>query len=124
MSRPVTTLVIFFIGMNVFAGVLMSTGVAAAMGIEANVGGDQKVDETVANAGSGVETGSPTGSTLFGMYNVLTDQLGSMFDVIYPGIQMLENAGMPGYITNQILEPLASVIILIDVLSFLRGWGL
>lgn len=109
--------------MNVFAGVLMGTGVASHMGIETNVGGDEQVDE-ITRSDQDVDTGSPTGETLFGMYNVLTDQVGGIFDVIYPGIQMMENAGMPTYITEDILEPVASVMITIGIISFLRGWDL
>jgi len=122
MARPVTTLVIFFIFLNLFAGVLMSTGAAAAMGIETNVGGSDAVDEVTGN--DDVDSGAPTGSTLFGMYNVLASQVGGLFDIIYPGIEMMQSAGLPDYIANQILEPLASVIIIIDIISFFRGWGL
>lgn len=122
MARPVTTLVIFFIFLNLFAGVLMSTDAAAAMGIETNVGGDDAVDEVTGN--DDVESGAPTGSTLFGMYNVLAEQVGGLFDVIYPGIEMMQAGGLPNYLANKILEPLATVIIIIDVISFFRGWGL
>jgi hypothetical protein len=123
MARPVTTLVVFFVSINLIASVFMATGVAAMLHLDANVGGDEAVNDTVA-AGKSVSTGSSTGSTLFGMYNVLANQVGGFYDVIYPGLHMFERAGVPGYITDGILGNLFSVLIFIDVVSFVRGWGL
>lgn len=122
MSRPVTTLVVFFIAFNLFAAMLSATGAAAAIGIDANVGGDDAVDEQTNR--DGVDSGSPTGSTLFGMYNVLSEQLSNFFGVIFPGLDMLNRAGVPGYVTGMFLGPLFSIVIFIDIVSFLRGWGL
>jgi hypothetical protein len=120
MARPVTTLVIFFVAFNLFAGMLASTGVAATLGIDANVGGDEVNDDFEED----VDTGSPTQSTLFGMYNALTGQVADIFAAVFPGLQMLNRAGVPGYITFGFLGPLFSAMIVIAVLSFLRGWGL
>jgi len=77
MARPVTTLVIFFIAFNLFAGMLMTTGVAGAIGIDAAVGEDDAIDQQTSN--DGLETGTGSGSTLFGMYNVLFTQLSGFF---------------------------------------------
>lgn len=123
MSRPVTLLVVFFISFNVFAGVLMATGVAATLGIDATVGGDQAVEDATSTADS-VETGTATGGTLFGSYNVLSSGFGKLAETIYPGLTMLERTIVPSFITNQILEPLFTFAIFIDIVSFFRGWGL
>lgn len=123
MARPVTLLVVFFIGFNVFAGVLLSTGVAATLGLDATVGGDAAVDDATNQADS-TSTGTATGGTLFGMYNVLATGFGGIAEVVYPGLEMLERAGVPTFITNQILEPLFTFAIFIDIVSFVRGWGL
>lgn len=123
MARPVTTLVVFFISLNLLAGIFMSTGVAAMLNLDANVGGDEAVNKQVNNA-SDVSSGTSTGSTLFGMYNVLSTQVGAFYNVIFPGLDMLGRAGVPGYITHGLLGNLFSIMIFIDIVSFLRGWGL
>lgn len=122
MARPVTTLVVFFVAFNLFASMLMASGAAAAIGIDAEVGGDDAVADQTDR--SGVDSGSPTGSTLFGMYNVLSGQLSDIFGVIFPGLRMLERAGVPDEITGLFLGPLFSLFIVIGVMSFLRGWDL
>lgn len=114
---------VFFISLNLLAGIFMSTGVAAMLNLDANVGGDEAVDKQV-NSADEVSSGTSTGSTLFGMYNVLSSQVGAFYNVIFPGINMLGRAGVPGYITHGLLGNLFSIMIFIDIVSFLRGWGL
>jgi len=125
MARPVTTLVIFFFAFNLFAGMLLTTGVAGTLGVDANVGEDQEFNETK-NDAKDVSTGTSTGSTLFGMYNVLSSQLGKngIFGTIFPGLRMLRRAGVPAFITEGFLGPLFSVMMAIGMISFLRGWDL
>lgn len=123
MARPVTTLVVFFLAFNLFAGMLSATGVAATIGIDSTVGEDEEFDQTVSDAGS-VNSGTPRGDNLFGMYNVLSSQIGDFFDTIFPGLRMLNRAGVPGYITTGFLSPIFSIMIMIGVVSFLRGWNL
>jgi len=130
MARPVTLLAIFFFSLSLFSGTLQTTGVAADLGLTNNVGGGEAADEVRATA-ENAETGAPTGSTLFGLYNVLGGQLSNILSIFNPGMRMLFNAGAPAWLvgnpfTNEIgfLPPIASVIKLIGVMSFLRGWGL
>lgn len=122
MARPVTTLVVFFVAFNLFAGMLSATGVAATIGVGADVGGDSAVSDQTSR--SEVESGSPTGSTLFGMYQVLSTQLMDVFGVVMPGLNMLRRAGVPDYITGGFLAPIFSLMMVIAGLSFLRGWDL
>jgi len=122
MARPVTTLVIFFLCFNLFAGMVTSTGVADTIGIDAQVGEDQAFEDSTGK--DQIDTGAPTGSTLFGMYNVLTNQIKNIFFLIFPGLRMLTRAGVPSYITAGFLSPLFSVMIIIGLVSFLRGWDL
>jgi len=124
MARPVTTLVIFFVAFNLFAGMLMSTGVAATLGLDANVGGDDAVDKRTGEMSEDVTSGPGGGSTLFGMYNVLSNQISGFFGLIFPGLNMLNRAGVPGFITYGFLAPLFSLMSAIGVVSFLRGWDL
>jgi len=128
MSRPVTTLAVFFLSFNLFAGMLMSTGVAATIGLDTRVGGGEAVRDA-RQTGQDVETGAPTGETLFGAYNVLSNQLGTIFGIIFPGLRMLYNSGVPAFLvggpsTVGLLPPLFSTILAIDIISFFRGWGL
>lgn len=122
MARPVTLLVVFFLGANLFMGMLGAAGMGSMLGITTEVGGDENVSEITSK--DQVNTGAPTGSTLFGMYNVLTGQITNIFHFIFPGLAMLHRAGVPSMITAGFLAPLFSVLIVFDVISFIRGWGL
>lgn len=123
MARPITTLAIFFIAFNVFAGALTASGVAGTLGLDANVGGDAAVDKAE-QEGSELQTGNGLGSTLFGMYNVLAKGLSDLVSVVFPGLSMLRRVGIPGYITSGVLAPLFTFVTVIGFMSFVRGWGL
>lgn len=123
MARPITTLAIFFIALNLWAGVMMSTGFADTLGIDANVGEDEAVDEAVQDS-ENVSSGTSTGSTLFGMYQTVAGQVGGLLSTIFPGLRMLERAGTPKAITQGFLGPLFTVMIGIMIMSFFRGWDL
>jgi hypothetical protein len=122
MARPTTVLLVFFLAFNLFAGVLVAEGVDEAIGIDASVGEDDEYDEI--SGKEEVEAGTPRGDNLFGMYNVVTNQVKNIFTAIFPGLNMMDRAGVPGYITGGILGPIFSVVIIIEVISFLRGWQL
>jgi len=124
MSRPITTLTIFFLVMNLWSTALIQTGAAGDMGIDVNVGGDQALENTTNQADS-VSSGAPTGQTLFGMYNVLSTGLTAITSITTAGPTMLAQAA-PAFapIANIILKPLFAVVIAIGVISFLRGWDL
>lgn len=121
MSRPVTTLAVFFVAMNSFARVLRATGVDDALHLDANVGTNDAVSKIPSEE---IATGTPTGSTLFGMYNVLTGHLTNIYEVIFPGLAMLQRAGVPDYLTQMVLAPLFGLIVAVAVLSYLRGYSL
>jgi len=128
MSRPITVLAFFFIALSLFSGTLYSTGVADTLHLDQRTGGGDAVKDARDTATS-VESGAPTGQTLFGMYNVLSDQLASLFGIFNPGLRMLYNAGGPAWLfggpaTIGLLPPLASFVKFIGIVSFLRGWGL
>ena len=132
MARPVTLLVVFFVAMNLVAAVVNATGIAAAVGLGTQVGGDD-IEEGVPQ--DSVSTGAPTGQTLFGMYNVLAGQLSKFYGAVFPGLGMLRNTIVPNWIVGKpqaasafekvgILAPLMSVLIPIDIMAFLRGWDI
>jgi len=136
MSRPVTTLAVGFVFMQLFAVALQAQGVTALLGVgtitqpcpdnptadEVERIADCKVSDITSD--DNVESGTATGSTLFGMYNVLTGQLSKIYDVLYPGLNLLEHAGIPSWITEGIIGNLFSLMIFISLMSFLRGWDL
>lgn len=101
----------------------MSSGVAGTIGVETNIGGDSAVQNTTDYANDTVDTGSPTGSTLFGMYNVLAGGVNTLTDTVTAGHTMLAQAGVPSVITGM-LNVLFGVVIVVDIISFMRGWGL
>lgn len=123
MARPTTLLVVFFLSFNLFAGMLMATGVDGVLGIDANVGEDDEV-QNLEDQTDDVSTGNGLGATLFAMYNALAGAIGSVFNFIFPGLLMLERAGVPSYITAGFMGPIFSVLIAFDVVSFLRGYNL
>lgn len=122
MSRPTTTLLIFFVAFNLFAGMLGATGVGSMLGVSTDIGGDEQLEERVEQS-ENVSSGAPTGSTLFGMYNVLSGQIGGLVNYIFPGLTMMENAGVPSFITSFFFSAFW-VVFAIDMMSFLRGWDL
>lgn len=123
MARPITLLAVFFLSLSLFSGFLMTTGVAEMVGIETSVGGGDEIDEAV-NQSEDIRSGSPTGSTLFGMYNVLADGLSTLALPITAGPTMLERAGLPSQFTNMILQPIIAIVYALGIISFLRGWSL
>lgn len=109
--------------MNLLAGIYMEEGVWGNADIDAAIGGDEDVEETRQFANDTVDTGAPTGQTLFGMYNVLADGFNTLISTVTAGPTMLNQAGVPGSITGM-LNILFGVVIVVDLLSYLRGWGL
>lgn len=122
MARPITILALFFIGFNLFAGMAMATGVDDVLNMDVEVGGDDKID-SVEQQSESVQGGTSVGQTLIGLYNVLAGGLSTILTTIFPGLAMLERAGLPRYVIN-FLGPIFSFIIAIGMISFLRGWGL
>jgi len=121
MARPVTLLVIFFVGLNAVAGILTGLGVSDTLGLNSSPDSDKINDRRPSD---NVQTGAPTGQTLFGMYNVLTGQLTQLLSIFTPGLNLMVRAGMPTWIRDQLMIPLISTMTLITFLSYLRGWGL
>lgn len=124
MARPVTLLVVFFLSLNLFAGVLVSTGAAATLGISAEVGGDESTDQLTGEQTGNLTTGSPSDGTLFGLYNVVGSQIAGIYDFLFPGLVMLKTAGVPAFITDLILAPLFGLLITIDLAAIVRGYDI
>jgi hypothetical protein len=122
MKQVLLYLAIFFLLMNLTAGVMMSSGVGETIGIETDVGGDEKVEQSVNQAGGfSAGQGGPVVNTLFAMYYALTNALGTITVPVTAGPQMLARAGVPGVIAYGMLQPVIIVIYAVGLLSFMRG---
>lgn len=120
MARPVTTLVVFFLLFNLWANLLIGTGAAQELGVDPEVGHDELVDQVESEQ---MPLGTGIGQTLFGLYNVLVQFVNTVFGFATAGVSMLGNAGVPSeYLT--LLETLFGVLLVIDLVSFYKGWGL
>jgi len=135
MGRPITAIALGVVAMSLITGMMQAQGVFAIMGLggvsqdcpddpteeQVNHIADCKIDDLNDEE---VGIGSSTGSTLFGMYNVLADQVGAIYGVIFPGLVILERAGVPGWITVGFFGNMFSLMITISIISFARGYGL
>jgi len=120
--------VVFMVAFNLFAHMLLVSGAAADIGIEEEIRGtsDEGQREELLNEANNTETGAPTGNTLFGMYNVLSQGVSSIAQKAMPAFKLMYNAGVPGYIVGGpnhvgLLPPLVTIIMSFEVIMFLRG---
>lgn len=122
MGRPVTTLVIFFVCLNLMSGFVIGMDIDDAFGVDANIGGNEALTELEGNIDE-VPSGTGFGETLFGLYNVLTSFANVIFTYLMPGVSMLETLILPSDIADG-LKVLFTLLIAIDIVSFFKGWGL
>jgi len=112
-----TQLTLFFIAFNALGGIMIASGVAGDLGINTETGDPEQLEKATAvepNLGNNV------GGTLFGMYNQLTKQVGTIFYSVAPGFKMLKSF-LPDLWIDVLLSPLASVIVAKDLIAFARG---
>lgn len=122
MAKLLPTLAIFALSLNLFSGLILGTGAAATLGINPAVGGDQEVSQAQSQA-SEFKSGAPTGSTLFGMYNVVSGVVSTIAMPVTALPNMLRLAGTPQAITSM-LQGILVVVYGLGVASFLRGYSL
>jgi len=120
--RISTLIVLFFVFMNAGAGMLQATGVAAHMGINAETGNPDEIQQAQ-DAASEIDTGGSVGGTLFAMYNALVGTVEQIFVAVLPGARMLSNLGAPGWFTAYLFSG-ATIVTGVDVIGFLRGSNL
>jgi len=125
MPRATTLFIIFFVAMNLFAGIFISTGTAAMLGIDDRVQQQAGVSDEIADNRQGnIDTGAGTGSTLFSMYNAVLGGFIGLFEKISPALALLGYAGVPRWITGTFLGGMFGIVATIDGLSFVRGFDL
>lgn len=121
MARFINYMLVFLYSIMLFGTLLQSTGVAGMLGLGLQLGAADAQQDIQETAGEGVATGSTTGDTLFGLYNVLGGRLGDLLAVVNPGLQTLSNAGVPSYLMEGFLMPIATVTKVLGVIYFFRG---
>lgn len=121
MARITVLLVIFLVAFNGGAAMMQEAGIDEMWDGNAEVGGDEAV-AGIEKSADDPNTGTGAGETLFGLYNVLGNVLGGIFNVM-PLFDMLIRAGVP----QAVLTPFQSVIVVImgvDIIAFVRGFNL
>lgn len=111
---------IFLVSFNAGAIALDTLGVDDYMGISSDVGDTSELDSAADT--SSFQTGTGTGSTLFGTYNRVASTLNGFLNAIMPGAEMLKAAWPdPTFHTlvNMVFSVLA-VIPVIDLALFVR----
>jgi len=133
--RALTFLAIFFIAVNAWALLLQDTGLAATFGVD-GVNQECPDDPTEAQVqtipdctveqratAQEFQAGSGTGSTLFGLYNVVTSQVMGILYVVFPAANIMARAGVPGSIIGY-MTTMFGTLMTITGLSYLRGYDL
>lgn len=136
MGRPLTKVVLFFLAMNLFAGAMVGMGVDETIGLDTRIGEScpsneptqEQIDKyescKLISDASETETGTGQGSTLFGMYNTLSRGVNSLYEYVFPGLAMLDQAGLLHEEIKTMLEVIFTFLIGIAILSYARGWDL
>lgn len=116
---------IFLLLFNAWGGLLQTYDIDDQLGINAETGDAQALDEAKASAGS-VTTGKTTGQTLLGYYNNLLNTLKNLILGLQPGVQLLVNVIPPGIGEDIVIWAfgILPIIGVVDVLYFARGGGL
>jgi len=119
---------VFFIALTLTGNMLFVTGITEQLGIS---GGPPSSSEALGDATGSAEdvtTGAPTGSTLFGAYNVLVGQISTVLGIINPSLKIFYNLGVPGYLVGGggnigLLPPIFTVLKGLAIMEFFRGFS-
>jgi hypothetical protein len=112
-----TRIVIFLLFLNAGAGLMVQSGVAADWGVDPNPGGDAELEKANATAAE-IDPSGGLGDTLFGLYNSIAGTFQTVLETATAGPTMLNNLGVPGYLTAFLFAPLY-LIVGIDVVYLL-----
>jgi hypothetical protein len=118
-------LLVFLLLLNGWAGLLQQYDIDDHLGINAETGDPEELQDAKDAAGS-VQTGDAIGGTLLGYYNALLSTVGGMFLGIQPGVQILVNIAPPGVAEDFItwMGVIVPIVIVVDVLAYARGVSL
>lgn len=118
-------LVIFLILFNGWAGLLQTYDIDNHLGISAETGDPEELDQAVNNSRD-IQRGNAIGGTLLGLWNAVTNSFKSILVATNPGLQMLVNVVPPGPAEDLVVwgYSIVPIIIGIDIISILRGMNL
>lgn len=115
------TAMVFLLALDLFAGMLVATGINDTLGLSISPSDSGASDEIEGEFEEQQDTGAATQDTLFGLYNQLASSIGTLSKAINPGLNILNNAGAPKEIFNQFLYPIVTVIKGVGIAFFARG---
>lgn len=118
-------LIIFLVLFNGWAGLMQEYNVDDHVGITAETGNPDELDQA-ADKAQDIQTGGAVGGTLLGFYNSLLGTVEDIMTGIQPGVQMLVNVAPPGAAEDFIIWISAAIpfIIAVDILAYARGVNL
>lgn len=116
-------LLIFFVLLNAWGGILQQYHIDDHLGINAETGSPQKLNDAQQAASSSLQTGGPLGGTLIVMIIAGAHRLESLFMGLQPGVQMLSNVVPPGPATSlvEVAGTIIPIIAVLDLLDYMRG---
>jgi hypothetical protein len=115
-------LLIFLLLFNGWAELLQQLGVDEHLGISAETGNPEELQQAQSAARS-IQTGETIQGTLLGFYNALLNTVQGIVTGLQPGVQMLVNILPPGAAEDLVVWAFAVLPIIIagDVLAYARG---
>lgn len=120
--RTSVALLIFLLLLNGWAGVLQQYEIDQHIGITAETGDPDELQEA-RNTSSKFNTGGEVGGTLLGLRNALGNTVQNLFVGLQPGGRMLVNLAPPGIAEDLImwLYGIVQILMGIDLLAYWRG---
>jgi len=112
-------IVLFLVAFNAGHVMLGASGTYDYLGVNPNPGAPSEVEDA-ANTAQQFSGNPGAASTLFQLYNAIAGPLETIFNAVLPGFAMLKNVGVPAYLVNWIIGPVA-LIPGIDLINFFRS---
>jgi len=119
--RITTTVVVFFIAFNAFAGIITASGLSDTWDTQPSAGEADALTEAQQEANDVSASGGGL-STLFGLIVSVGGSIGTIFSAALPGVDMLADSGVPLWFLGYATAPLA-LISAIELADWLRGIG-
>lgn len=119
--RPSIQIVIFLVLLNASAGLITASGLGAALDVNPEIGGDEAVGDAQQEAEQ-VEPSQGRLDTLFSLFTSTAGTMASIFKLIFYGPVMLQNLGVPAFITTFVFGA-AGIVVAADVIHYLAGRG-
>lgn len=119
MGRASTQLVLFVLILNGVGGVITGSGLGAALDIDPQLGGQDAIDEATEQANQ-FEPSQGLTDTLFGMFVSAAMLLSVMYDLIFYGLVMLMNLGVPAWLVEP-FRAAVTLIVLVDLIHIATG---